>query len=165
MKRFFLSGIIQWHSMRWMWKHQLMIFKKKKGLGILLFLIYCAPSESKHFEQLTYSILIILKENIFMSAEKKIKILNIAFSSTYISHYTEHAIFFSWCVKYQDYFIFILCITLQFFLYHKIHASQWNSYSTPASQLPYSIHHMLHIHVYTGTMDCPSMPGPVVFIG
>lgn len=50
-----------------------------------------------------------------MSAEKKIKILNIAFSSTYISHYTEHAIFFSWCVKYQDYFIFILCITLQFF--------------------------------------------------
>lgn len=29
-----------------------------------------------------------------MSAEKKIKILNIAFSSTYISHYTEHAIFF-----------------------------------------------------------------------
>lgn len=74
----------------------------------------------------TYSILIILKENIFMqilSAEKKIKILNIAFSSTYISHYTEHAIFLSWCVKYQDYFIFILCITLQFFLYHKIHAS------------------------------------------
>lgn len=50
-----------------------------------------------------------------MSAEKKIKILNIAFSSTYISHYTEHAIFLSWCVNYQDYFIFILCITLQFF--------------------------------------------------
>lgn len=49
-----------------------------------------------------------------LSAEKKIKILNIAFSSTYISHYTEHAIFLSWCVKYQDYFIFILCITIFF---------------------------------------------------
>lgn len=47
-----------------------------------------------------------------MSAEKKIKILNIAFSSTYISHYTEHAIFLSWCVKYYQGLFHI------YFVYH-----------------------------------------------
>lgn len=99
-----------------------------------------------------------------LSAEKKIKILNIAFSSTYISHYTEHAIFFSWCVKYYQglfHIYFVYHITIFFVSQDTCIMIETHT----QHQLVNSIHHMLHIHVYTGTMDCPSMPGPVVFIG
>lgn len=117
----------------------------------------------------TYSILIILKENIFMqilSAEKKIKILNIAFSSTYIYLITQNMPFFFLGVSTIRIISYLFCVShYNFFCITRYMHHDWNSYSTPASQLPYSIHHMLHIHVYTGTMDCPSMPGPVVFIG
>lgn len=46
-----------------------------------------------------------------MSAEKKIKILNIAFSSTYISHYTEHAIFFFLGVSNIRIISYLFCVS------------------------------------------------------
>lgn len=136
----------------------MIIFLKNVLIGRVLFLIYCALSEYKHFEQLTHvvhCILIILKENRVMQilSAEKIKILNIAFSLGYISlHSTCHfflgvsnirIISYLCCVSRYNFF----CITR--YMHH-----DWNSYSTPASQVSYA-----------GTMECPIMPGPVEFIG
>lgn len=103
-----------------------------------------------------------------LSAEKKIKILNIAFSSTYISHYTEHAIFLSWCVKYYQglfHIYFVYRITI-FFV----------SQDTCIMIETHTQHQLVNYHtlfttccIYMYTLAlwivCPSMPGPVVFIG
>lgn len=82
-----------------MWKHQVIIFFKNVLIGRVLFLIYCALSEYKHFEQLTHVVFWFFKKKIELCKfwmQKRLKYWILHFHWV-ISHYTVHAIFFLVC--------------------------------------------------------------------
>lgn len=77
----------------------MIIFLKNVLIGRVLFLIYCALSEYKHFEQLTHVVFWFFKKKIELCkfwVQKRLKYWILHFHWV-ISHYTVHAIFFLVC--------------------------------------------------------------------